>query len=124
MSESRYFQVQQCDSVFVVHVQHFVPDRATVNEFGQTLLAYVDQQRPARLAVSLAAVSELSSPTLGKLMLLEKRIAGYGGKMLVCEAHGAVQQLIALSWPRHAPPGGETLSERDAIEQLKNIQPS
>jgi anti-anti-sigma factor len=122
MAESRYFQVQQRDDVVVLHVQSIGLDRAAVNEFGQTLLEFVDQQRPLRLVVNLARVSELSSPTLGKLMLLEKRVAAYGGKMLVCEARGAVRELISLAWSAHASSEAEPIGEQDAVAQLKNWQ--
>lgn len=120
MSEYRFFEALDRQGVLVLRLQAGGGDRGVVNELGRELTEYLEGHKPTRLAINLAAFSELSSPMLGKLILLDKRMAAYGGRLIACEVSGSVRQVIALAWPRGLGESAEPLSEAEAVEQLKN----
>lgn len=123
MSDCPYFKILQNQGVCVLKMQELGGDRAAVNAFGQALLAYVAEQRPQRLVVNLAAVKQLSSPTLAKLMMAEKQVKRYGGNLRVCELNAAVGEVLSLTWPSQAGSDAGPLTEPEAIEWLKNWKP-
>ncbi len=123
MSDCPYFKIHQNQDVCVLKLQELGGDRAVVNAFGQALLAYVAEQRPQRLVVNLAAVKQLSSPALAKLMMAEKQVKRYGGSFRVCELTTAVGQVLSLAWPSQAGSEAGPLTEPEAVEQLKNWKP-
>lgn len=123
MSDCPYFKIHQNQDVYVLKMQELGGDRAAVNAFGQALLAYVAEQRPQRLVVNLAAVKQLSSLALAKLMMAEKQIKRQGGSLRVCELTAAVGQVLSLAWPSQAGSDAGPLTEPEAVEWLKNWNP-
>ncbi len=123
MSNCAYFKIHQNKDVCVLRMQELGRDRAAVNAFGQALLAYVAEQQPRRLVVNLAAVKQLSSPALAKLMMAEKQVKRYGGSLRVCELPAAVGEVLSLAWPSQAGSEAGPLTEPEAVEQLNNWQP-
>ncbi|GEM_PF-6178278 len=123
MSDCPYFEIHQNQDVCVLKLQDLGGDRAAVNAFGQALLSYVGETRPLRLVVNLAAIKQLSSPALAKLMMAEKQVKRHGGRLCLCDPPGAVGEVLSLAWPAQAGGQSGPLTERKAVEELKNWQP-
>jgi anti-anti-sigma factor len=99
MSDSRYFQVSDRGDVLVLRLRAVSLDRNAANEFWADLLSLLKQYPAGRILINLAEVPKISSPALAKLIAFDRQVSAGGGKLLICEAAPAVNQIISLAWP-------------------------
>jgi anti-sigma B factor antagonist len=92
-------QVTDLDGIKVVRFQdHQLFDERTVREISdQIAQALPNDGSPIRLIVDFSDVSLISSTFLSKLILLQRRIDGTGGKMRLCEMTPMIQQVFRTS---------------------------
>jgi len=116
MSDSRFFRVGDRGDVLVLRLLPVSLDRNAANEFWADLLAVIESNSAAHIVINLADATQISSPVLAKLMALDKRLSARGGKLLICEAAPAVNQIISLAWPGRC--SEEAITEEAAISSL------
>ena len=73
-------------------------DEPTVREVSDQLFAAIPNNgKPIRLILDFAGVELISSSLLSKLILLQRRIDGTGGKLRLCELSGVLQSVFRTS---------------------------
>jgi anti-sigma B factor antagonist len=99
MSVTTRILVAEHDGVKVVRFQdHQLFDERTVREIADQIAeALPNDGSPIRLVVDFSEVSLISSTFLSKLILLQRRIDGTGGKMRLCEMTPMIQQVFRTS---------------------------
>jgi anti-sigma B factor antagonist len=99
MSVTTRIQVTDLDGIKLVRFQdHQLFDERTVREIADQIAeALPNDGSPIRLVVDFSEVSLISSTFLSKLILLQRRIDGSGGKMRLCEMTPMIQQVFRTS---------------------------
>jgi anti-sigma B factor antagonist len=99
MSATTRIQVNEHEGIKVVRFQdHQLFDERTVREIADQIAeALPNDGSPIRLVVDFSEVSLISSTFLSKLILLQRRIDGSGGKMRLCEMTPMIQQVFRTS---------------------------
>jgi anti-sigma B factor antagonist len=99
MSATMRIQVTDHDGIKIVRFQdHQLFDERTVREIADQIAeALPNDGSPIRLVVDFSEVSLISSTFLSKLILLQRRIDGTGGKMRLCEMTPMIQQVFRTS---------------------------
>ena len=73
-------------------------DDRTVREVSEQLNASLPNDgQPIRLVLDFRGVDLISSSLLGKLILLQRRVDGSGGKLRLCELSATVQSVFKTS---------------------------
>ncbi|WP_435006906.1 STAS domain-containing protein [Tundrisphaera lichenicola] len=73
-------------------------DDRTVREVSDQLgAALPNDGKPIRLILDFSGVDLISSSLLGKLILLQRRVDGSGGKLVLCELSSTVQSVFRTS---------------------------
>jgi anti-sigma B factor antagonist len=99
MSVTTRIHVHEVDGIRVVRFQdHQLFDERTVREIADQIAEVLPNDgSPIRLVVDFSEVSLISSTFLSKLILLQRRIDGSGGKMRLCEMSPMIQQVFRTS---------------------------
>ncbi|MDX2037479.1 MAG: STAS domain-containing protein [Isosphaeraceae bacterium] len=86
------------DARVISFKDRLVFDERTVREaFEQISEALPSDGSPIRLILDFNGVELISSTLLGKLVLLQRRVDGSGGKMRLCEMGGNVYSVCKTS---------------------------
>ncbi len=73
-------------------------DDRTVREVSEQLgAALPNDGKPIRVVLDFSGVDLISSSLLGKLILLQRRVDGSGGKLRLCELSPTVQSVFRTS---------------------------
>jgi anti-sigma B factor antagonist len=99
MSATTRVQLTEADGIRIVRFHdHQLFDERTVREISDQIAeALPNDGSPIRLVVDFSDVSLISSTFLSKLILLQRRIDGTGGKMRLCEMTPMIQQVFRTS---------------------------
>jgi stage II sporulation protein AA (anti-sigma F factor antagonist) len=114
MSIYRHLGVWKHGDVTVVRFgEHRILDELAVKKIGDELNGVADRADCRNLVLHFASVVGLSSLMLGKLLMLEQKMASKGGKLTLCEIEPEVQEVFASTKLNHILDIRE--SEDDAI---------
>lgn len=96
MAVTPRIQVTEADGVQVIRfTDRQLFDERTVREAAdQVLGALPNDGSPIRLVLDFTDVNLVSSTLLSKLILLQRRVAGSGGKLRLCEMSPVIQQVF------------------------------
>jgi anti-sigma B factor antagonist len=96
MVPSPRLRVEEADQVRVVRlVDRQLMDDRSVREVADALLAVVAAApAPPRVVLDLAPVESVSSAMLGKLILVQRKVAEAGGRLRLCEIRPQVQSVL------------------------------
>jgi anti-anti-sigma factor len=72
-------------------------DETTARAVGDELAAAVPRSGPVALILDFSGVEALSSTMLGKIILLQRRIDGAGGRLRLCEMSKPVRDVFRTS---------------------------
>ena len=117
MTDYRYFQTQERDGVQIIYLADMASDRDTVTQVGRELIQLAEA-KPQRLLVNFQAVQQLSSPVVGKLLVLVKTIRSQGGRVECCGATEGFRQVLGMLG-RSLPFDHADKPEAEVIEILK-----
>ena len=92
-------QVTQAEAAQVVSfADRLLFDDRTVREVSEQLNAVLPNDgKPIKLVLDFSGVDLISSSLLGKLILLQRRVDGSGGKLRLCELSPTVQSVFKTS---------------------------
>lgn len=92
-------EVTDADGVQVVTFRdRLLFDERTVREVSDQLgVALPNDAKPIKLVLDFTGVDLISSSLLGKLILLQRRVDGSGGKLRLCELSPTVQSVFKTS---------------------------
>jgi anti-sigma B factor antagonist len=86
------------DAQVITFKDRLVFDDRTVRETAEQISAALPNDgTPIRVVIDFSGVELISSTFLGKLILLQRRIDGTGGKMRLCEMSGTVASVFRTS---------------------------
>ena len=96
MPATARIDVREVDGVKVIRfLDRQLFDERTVREAAdQVLGALPNDCSPIRLVLDFTDVNLVSSTLLSKLILLQRRVAGSGGKLRLCEMSPVIQQVF------------------------------
>ena len=99
MTTSPRISTRQEDGVIVVRFNdHHLFDERTVRDVADQITAALPSDgSPIRLILDFAGVELISSSLLSKLIMLQRRIDGTGGKLRLCELSGILQSVFRTS---------------------------
>ena len=99
MTTSPRISTRQEDGVTVIRFNdHHLFDERTVRDVAdQVTAALPTDGKPIRLILDFAGVELISSSLLSKLIMLQRRIDGTGGKLRICELSGILQSVFRTS---------------------------
>jgi len=72
-------------------------DAVYINEFGDELVAALNQAKPADLLLDLNDVEFLSSAVLGKLIRLLKRTREVNGRLRLCSIRPSILEIFEIT---------------------------
>ncbi len=92
-------QVTEAEGAQVVSfTDRLLFDDRTVREVSEQLNAALPNDgKPIRIVLDFTGVDLISSSLLGKLILLQRRVDGSGGKLRLCELSPTVQSVFKTS---------------------------
>ena len=99
MTTSPRISTRQEDGVTVVrfHDHHLFDERTVRDVADQIAAALPSDGSPIRLILDFTGVELISSSLLSKLIMLQRRIDGTGGKLRLCELSGILQSVFRTS---------------------------
>ena len=114
MSIYRHLGAWRQGNVTVVRFgEHRILDELAVKTIGDELNEIADHKDCRNLVLNFASVVGLSSLMLGKLLMLQKKMASKPGTLTLCEIEPEVQEVFAVTKLSHILDIRE--SEDDAI---------
>jgi anti-sigma B factor antagonist len=72
-------------------------DESTARLVGEELAAAVPRSGPIAMILDFSGVESISSTMLTKLILLQRRVDGAGGRLRMCELEPAVLDVVRTS---------------------------
>jgi anti-anti-sigma factor len=112
-----YLGVWKHGSALIVRFgEHRILDDITVEKIGVELYGVADRADCQHLILNLSGVVRLSSVMLGKLLMLQRKMAIKGGKLKLCEIEPEAQEVFASTKLSHILDIRE--SEADALNAL------
>src|SRR3984893_11441585 len=81
----RRVEVEDIGDVTVINfVDRKILDEQNIQVIGEQLFCLVDQEGRRKLLLNFGNVEYLSSAALGKLITLNKKLQGQGGRLILC----------------------------------------
>src|SRR5437660_12765406 len=81
----RRLEVEDIGDVTVINfVDKKILDEQNIQVIGEQLFSLVDQEGRRKLLLNFGNVEYLSSAALGKLITLNKKLQGVGGRLILC----------------------------------------
>ncbi len=97
MGVQRRIQTQLVSGVTVVtFLDRKILDTVNIRELGDELFALVEQDGLTSLVLDLQAVQFLASAALSKLIVLDRKVKGKSGKLILCSLKPEIQEVIAI----------------------------
>jgi len=99
MTTTPRITLREEDGVKVIRfTDHHLFDERTVRDVADQIGAAIPNDgTPIRLILDFSGVDLISSSLLSKLILLQRRIDGTGGKLRLCELSGVLQSVFRTS---------------------------
>lgn len=99
MANAPRVQVLDLEGITVIRfLEPQLFDERTVREVAdQVAAALPNDGRPLRVVLDFSNVNLISSSLLSKLILLQRRVDGSGGKLRLCEISPVLQQVFRTS---------------------------
>ena len=98
MAVYRRIEVNEVGEVTVVRfIDRKILDEQAIAELGEELFALVEKENRGALLLNFADVEFLSSAALGKLITLDKKVKGAGGKLKLCDIRPQIYEVFAIT---------------------------
>jgi len=94
----RRLEVEQIGDVTVVNfVDRKILDEQNIQIIGDQLFSLVDQDGLRKLLLNFGNVEYLSSAALGKLITLNKKLQGVGGRLVLCNIVPQIYEVFEIT---------------------------
>ncbi len=98
MGENRRLEISEVGGVTVVNfVDRKILDDANIMELGDELTALVEQENRTNLLLNFANVHFLSSAALNKIIMLDRKLRGLGGKIKLCCLRPQIYEVFVIT---------------------------
>ncbi|MBY0231381.1 MAG: STAS domain-containing protein [Gemmataceae bacterium] len=94
----RRLEVESIGDVTVVNfVDRKILDEQNIQVIGEQLFSLVDEEGYKKLLLNFSNVEYLSSAALGKLITLNKKLQGVGGKLILCNIDPQIFEVFEIT---------------------------
>jgi anti-sigma B factor antagonist len=94
----RRLEVEQIGDVTVVNfIDRKILDEQNIQVIGDQLFSLVDQDGLRKLLLNFGNVEYLSSAALGKLITLNKKLQGVGGRLVLCNIDPQIYEVFEIT---------------------------
>ena len=94
----RRLEVEDIGDVTVINfVDRKILDEQNIQIIGEQLFSLVDQDGRRKLLLNFGNVEYLSSAALGKLITLNKKVQGAGGKLILCNIDPQIREVFEIT---------------------------
>lgn len=98
MSEHRRIDVSKTGDVTVVRfVDRKVLDEADIQELGQELFGLVEELNRRQLLLNFTDVEFISSATLGKLIVLDRKLKAHKGRLKLSNIRPEIMEVFRIT---------------------------
>lgn len=95
---SSYLTVEERDSAVVARfTRSHLSEEDNIEQMGHELVSLIEQYQCRRLVLSLEHLTFITSSALGKLISLHRRLHRKEGRMVMCDIHGPVAEVLRTS---------------------------
>ena len=94
----RRLEVEDIGDVTVINfVDRKILDEQNIQVIGEQLFGLVDQDGRRKLLLNFGNVEYLSSAALGKLITLNKKLQGVGGRLILCNIDPQIYEVFEIT---------------------------
>ena len=94
----RRLEVEDIGDITVVNfVDKKILDEQNIQVIGEQLFSLVDQEGRRKLLLNFGNVEYLSSAALGKLITLNKKLQGVGGRLILCNIDPQIYEVFEIT---------------------------
>ena len=94
----RRLEVEDIGDVTVINfVDKKILDEQNIQIIGEQLFGLVDQEGRRKLLLNFGNVEYLSSAALGKLITLNKKLQGVGGRLILCNIDPQIYEVFEIT---------------------------
>jgi anti-sigma B factor antagonist len=94
----RRLEVEDIGDVTVVNfIDRKILDEQNIQLIGEQLFSLVDEVGRRKLLLNFGNVEYLSSAALGKLITLNKKLQGVGGKLILCNIDPQIYEVFEIT---------------------------
>jgi len=94
----RRLEVEDIGDVTVVNfIDRKILDEQNIQIIGEQLFGLVDESGRRKLLLNFSNVEYLSSAALGKLITLNKKLQGVGGKLVLCQIDPQIYEVFEIT---------------------------
>ena len=94
----RRLEVESIGDVTVVNfVDRKILDEQNIQVIGEQLFSLVDEEGFKKVLLNFSNVEYLSSAALGKLITLNKKLQGVGGKLILCNIDPQIFEVFEIT---------------------------
>jgi anti-sigma B factor antagonist len=94
----RRLEVEDIGDVTVINfVDKKILDEQNIQVIGEQLFSLVDQDGRRKLLLNFGNVEYLSSAALGKLITLNKKLQGVGGRLILCNIDPQIYEVFEIT---------------------------
>ena len=72
-------------------------DATAIEELGEELFSLVETENRKQLLLNFTGVEFLSSAALNKLIILDKKVKAYGGRLKMCQVRPEIAEIFAIT---------------------------
>ena len=94
----RRLEVEDIGEVTVVNfTDRKILDEQNIQVIGEQLFSLVDESGRKKILLNFGNVEYLSSAALGKLITLNKKVQGVGGKLILCNIAPQIYEVFEIT---------------------------
>ena len=98
MTAHHRIDVSKVGDVTVVRfVDKTVLDESSIHELGQELFGLVDAQNGRKMLLNFSNVEFISSATLGKLIVLDRKVKTLNGRLRMCQIRPEILEVFRIT---------------------------
>ncbi|MCG6158072.1 STAS domain-containing protein [Rubinisphaera margarita] len=98
MATGRRIDVEEVGDVTIAtFVDRKILDENNIQQIGSQLFALVEEDGRKRIILDFSNVEYLSSAALGKLITMDKKVKGAGGKLRLCAIRPDIYEVFAIT---------------------------
>lgn len=98
MAAGRRINVEEVGDVTIAtFLDKKILDENNIQLIGSQLFALVEEDGRKRIVLDFANVEYLSSAALGKLITMDKKVKGSGGKLRLCAIRPDIYEVFAIT---------------------------
>jgi anti-sigma B factor antagonist len=98
MSANRRLDIEEVNGVTIARfTDKKILDESNIQVIGNQLFSLVDEDHRQKIVLDFTNVEYLSSAALGKLITMDKKVKGGGGKLRLCSIRSDILEVFKIT---------------------------